>query len=64
MKNILIMGLGLLGGSYAKGLTKKGYTVKAIEKNPDSVQYAISNGIIVDGSTDVKEEFFKIKMES
>jgi len=38
---ILIVGLGLLGGSYARALKKKGYTVFAIEKKNASVQYAL-----------------------
>lgn len=54
---ILIVGLGLLGGSYARALKKKGYTIYAIEKNPDSIEFALKNGIIDRGSTEVKEEF-------
>ena len=49
--NILIVGLGLLGGSYAKGLKKLGFTVKAITKDRFSIDYAIENGIIDDGTT-------------
>ncbi len=30
--NILIVGLGVMGGSYARALTKKGYTVNCITK--------------------------------
>ena len=30
-RNICIVGLGLLGGSYAMGLTGAGYTVTAVE---------------------------------
>ena len=44
--NILIVGLGLLGGSYAKALKKKGYKVSAITKDQASVDYALENGII------------------
>lgn len=44
--NILIVGLGLLGGSYAKALKKQGYKVCAIEKEQKSVDYAIKNGIV------------------
>ena len=33
--NILIVGLGLLGGSYAKVLKKKGFKVAAVTKNQD-----------------------------
>ena len=28
--NILIIGLGVMGGSYARALTKRGYTVERI----------------------------------
>ena len=33
-KRVLIVGLGLIGGSYAKALTKKGYHVSAITRSP------------------------------
>lgn len=49
----LIVGLGMIGGSYAKGLTKKGYTVYGIDINPDTVEYALSNGIVSEASIDV-----------
>lgn len=54
--NILIVGLGLIGGSYAKALTDKGYYVSAITKLKDSVDFAIENSIITKGSTIVNEE--------
>lgn len=52
-KNILIVGLGLLGGSYAMALKKRGYTVTAIEKRPEAVEYALSNGLIDRGTSEV-----------
>ena len=55
-KNILIVGLGLLGGSYAMGLKKKGFVVNAITKNPADIQYAVEKGIINDGTTEIDEE--------
>jgi len=55
-KKILIVGLGLLGGSYAKALKKKGYTVYAITKEESSVRYALENGIIDIGTTEVDED--------
>lgn len=55
MTNVLIVGLGLIGGSYAKGLTKAGYNVFAIDTNPNSINFAISNKIIKNGSTDIDE---------
>lgn len=51
--NILVVGLGLLGGSYAKGLKKLGFTVNAITKDRFSIDYAVENGIIDDGTTDI-----------
>lgn len=54
--NILIVGLGLLGGSYAKALKKKGYHVEAITLEQASIDYALEHGIIDWGSVEVKEE--------
>ena len=54
--NILIVGLGLLGGSYAKGLKKLGFAVNAITKDRFSIDYAMENGIIDNGTTDVNPE--------
>ncbi len=51
--NILIVGLGLLGGSYAKGLKKLGFTVNAITKEQSSIDYALENGIIDCGTTEI-----------
>lgn len=48
--NILIVGLGLLGGSYAKALTKKGYRVTAITRSQSSIDFAIRDGIISSGA--------------
>ena len=50
---ILIVGLGLLGGSYAMALTKKGYTVKALTRSQSSIDYALAEGIIAEGKTGV-----------
>lgn len=54
--NILIVGLGLLGGSYAKGLKKLGFTVNAITKEQSSVDFALQNGIIDYGTTNIEPE--------
>ena len=53
VKNVLIVGLGLLGGSYAKALTKNGFDVKAITLNQDDIDYAVSEGLISGGTTQV-----------
>ncbi len=51
--NILIVGLGLLGGSYAKGLKKLGFEVNAITKEQSSIDYALEHGIIDNGTTEI-----------
>ena len=53
---VLIVGLGLIGGSYAKALTKKGYHVSAITRSSKSIDYALKNGIIAEGSTDIASD--------
>ena len=53
VKNILIVGLGLLGGSYAKALTKKGFNVKVITLNQEDIDYARDQGFIAGGTTNV-----------
>ncbi len=52
-KKILIVGLGLLGGSYAKVLRRFGFHVSAITLEQSSIDYAIREGIIDEGSTEL-----------
>lgn len=54
--NILIVGLGLLGGSYAEALKKQGYRVSAITRSQSSVDFALSKGIIDYGTAKVEPE--------
>ncbi len=51
--NILIVGLGLIGGSYAKALTRLGYHVTALARRQETIDYAVSNGIIAEGAVGV-----------
>lgn len=53
---ILIVGLGLIGGSYAKALSKHGYQVKTITRDQNDIDYAVQSGIIADGTTEVNPE--------
>lgn len=53
---ILIVGLGLLGGSYAKALKKQGFHVNAITKDQSSIDFALKNGLIDEGSIEVDPE--------
>lgn len=57
MKKILIVGLGLIGGSYAKGLTKNGYEVYAYNRSIEAVNFAKENKIIVDGTNEFTKDF-------
>ena len=51
-RNICIVGLGLLGGSYAMGLTGAGYTVTAVDVRPEAIRYALEKGIIAAGAVE------------
>ena len=55
-KKILIVGLGLLGGSYARVLKRFGFEISAITKEQSSIDYAINEGIIDKGSTELDEK--------
>lgn len=56
---VLIVGLGLLGGSYAKSLSKKGMYVSAIDIEKESIDYALEKGIIAAGSDSVDEKLIR-----
>ena len=55
-KKILIVGLGLLGGSYARVLKRFGFHISAITKEQSSVDYALREGIIDEGSAELDEK--------
>ena len=46
----LIVGLGLLGGSYAKALKKQGFLVEAVTRSQSTIDYALEQGIIDGGA--------------
>ena len=54
-KKILIVGLGLLGGSYARVLKRFGFHISAITKEQSSIDYALNEKIIDEGSTELDE---------
>ena len=56
---ILIIGLGVMGGSYAKALSDKGYTVKCITKEDSDIKYAIERGMISYGTSEIDEDLIK-----
>lgn len=49
-KKVLIVGLGLMGGSYAKALKRLGYRVYAIDARSEAISYALEHGIIDKGA--------------
>ena len=49
---ILIVGLGVIGGGYATALSREGYTVRCITKNQADIDYALARGMIVEGRTE------------
>ncbi len=52
----LIVGLGLMGGSYAKALKKAGYTVYALSDKQSAIDFALKNNIIDNGSAEIEPE--------
>ena len=51
--NILIVGLGLMGGSYARALSRLGYHVAAVDTREQAISYALREGIIEEGDISV-----------
>ena len=56
-KKILIVGLGLIGGSYAYALKEKGYEVGAITLNKEDIDYALEHNIISHGQVEVTKAY-------
>lgn len=54
-KKILIVGLGLLGGSYAKVLKRFGFHISALTLEQKDVDFALKEKIIDEGSTELDE---------
>lgn len=54
---ILIVGLGLIGGSYAEALSKKGYEVGAIDQKQETIDFALHKGYIASGKTSVDKDY-------
>lgn len=57
--NILIVGIGIIGGSYARGFTKAGYKIKAIDTDPKTVEYALENGIADEAVTETDRKMIE-----
>ncbi len=50
-----VIGLGVLGGSYVQGLSRKGYSCVGIDIDENALDYAKEKGWITKGSTDPKD---------
>ncbi len=53
---VLIVGLGLMGGSYAMALSRKGYSVRAISRKQSTIDYALAHKMIEYGETEVTKD--------
>ena len=56
---ILIVGLGLIGGSYAQGLSEAGFEVGAIDRKQTSIDFALKHGFIKHGRTGADPDYIK-----
>ena len=56
-EKVLIVGLGLMGGSYAEALTDLGFTVGAVSRRKQTIDYALEKGIISHGRTDIDGDY-------
>ena len=54
---ILIVGLGLIGGSYAEALKRAGYEVGAVTRSQKTIDYALEKGLIDSGTTEVTPDY-------
>ena len=54
---ILIVGLGLIGGSYAEGLKRAGFEVGAVTRSQKTVDFALEKGIIDSGTVEVTRDY-------
>lgn len=57
--HFLIIGLGLMGGSYAYALSKRGYRVSGIDISQETIDYALANGLIEKGSVSADTELIQ-----
>ena len=53
---ILIVGLGLMGGSYAKALKRLGFHVTAIDTDPAAIDFALSHHLVDRGFTQAEQQ--------
>ena len=54
---VLIVGLGLIGGSYAQKLSSLGFEVGALARRQETLDYALQHGLIAHGQIEVTQEY-------
>ena len=52
-----LVGLGLIGGSYAEALSAKGFEIGAVDCRAESISFALEKGWIKHGRTDVSPDY-------
>ena len=58
-KNVLIVGLGLMGGSYARALKRLGYRVSALDRSEEAIAYALRERIISEGAAGEDDDLIR-----
>ena len=56
-KKVLIVGLGMIGGSYAQKLSSLGFEVGALARRQETLDYALEKGYIAHGRLDVTRDY-------
>ena len=56
-RKVLIVGLGMIGGSYAEKLSALGFEVGAIVRRREVLDYALERGLIAHGRIEVTREY-------
>ena len=56
-QKVLIVGLGMIGGSYAQKLSSLGFEVGALVRRQATLDYALERGYIANGSIEVTREY-------
>ncbi len=56
-KKVLIVGMGLIGGSYAWALSSRGYEVGGIDLDPSNVIYCMEHGWLKHGRDSIDQEY-------
>ncbi len=58
-KRILIIGMGLIGGSFAEGLSEAGYEVGGLDPDKEAIEYAYQRGFIAHGDNIVRRNYIE-----